>query len=173
MRIIIVPGNSPKNKKWAEEIKKFLQENKKHDVLSIEYSHWHSGEEIIDIEKEAARLSELLSPSEEFLIIAKSAGISVSVKAFLSGKINSKSFIFLGLPLYWAIEREIDISSMFNDFYAPALIVQNNKDPIAPASKVREFLKNLKTPKNIQLIETSGNTHEYEDFTLISSLINK
>ncbi len=173
MKIVIVPGNSPKNKEWTEKIEKFLRLNKKHDVLSIKYSHWDSGENIINIKEEAVKLGALLSLSEEYLIVAKSAGILVSMRALLSGRINPKSFIFLGLPLGWAIEKEIDINLMFNKFSSSALIIQNDKDPVAPATEVRKFLKKLKTPKDIRLIEISGDTHDYDNFRLISSFIDK
>ncbi len=173
MKIVIVPGNSFKNKKWIQKATKFFQLNKKHDVLSIEYTHWHSKEGLIDIEKESLKLNNLLSGQEKYLIIAKSAGILVSMKTFMSGKINPKSFIFLGLPLGWAKERKFNMSLIFNEFPIPALIIQNNKDPVASAGEVNSFIKKLKKPKNIQLIQTPGNSHDYEDFELIYSFIDK
>jgi hypothetical protein len=173
MKIIIVPGNSPKNKKWIQKATKFFQSNKGYDVLSIEYSHWHSKEDLIDIEKESLKLNDLLSGQEKYLIIAKSAGILVSIKTFMSGKINPKSFIFLGLPLGWTKERKFNISLMFNEFPIPALIIQNKKDPVASADEVNNFIQKLKNPRNIQLIQTPGNSHDYEDFELIYSFINK
>ncbi len=173
MKIIIVPGNSFKNKEWAQKLEKFLRLKKKHNVLSVEYFHWNSEESIINIEEEAVRLGSLIPLSEEYLVVAKSAGILVSLKAFLSGRINPKSFIFLGLPLRWAIEKEINIDIMFNEFSASALLIQNDKDPIASTNEVHKFLQKLKPPKEIQLIETSGDTHEYDDFKFISSFIDK
>ncbi len=173
MKIIIVPGNSFKNKEWARKLEKFLRLKKKHDVLSVEYSHWSSKENVINIEEEAVRLGNLLSPSEEYLVVAKSAGILVSLRAFLSGKINPKSFVFLGLPLRWAIEKEINMELMFHKFSTSALLIQNDKDPIASASEVHKFLKKLKPPKDVRLIEISGDTHDYDDFKFISSFIDK
>ncbi len=170
MRIVIVPGNSPHNKKWAENLKEFLGTKEDYkDISVLKYLHWSSGEEIMDVKKESLRLEDILSKNGKYLIIAKSAGILVSLETM----VKPVFFLFLGLPLKWIDENGFKSDKLFSNLSTPSLIIQNKKDPMAFKETVSSYIKKNKLNQYIKLLESPGDTHEYNNFELISSVIKK
>jgi hypothetical protein len=170
MKIIIVPGNSPHNERWAESLKEFLRTEKDYkDIFILKYLHWSSGKEIMDVKKEALRLKDILPKNEKYLIIAKSAGILVSMKTTA----KPVFFLFLGLPLKWIDGNGFNSDKLFSNLSTPSLIIQNKKDPMAFKEDVSSYIEKNKLNQYIKLLESPGDTHEYNDFEIIFSVIKK
>ena len=160
--LILLPGNSKNGKKWLEDAEnEFSSTSQK--IYSQEYDHWETDEDIIDIDMEFSKLkSALKNNSEEKFVIAKSAG---SLLALRLAKIDPtiKKVVFLGFPVSWAEENNLDIDGFSEGYTTPTLIIQNDNDPVTDAATAKEWIDRKKM-KNIKLVAIPGDNHSYSNF---------
>jgi hypothetical protein len=90
--LVILPGNSPKNKEWAISARGAFMSLFK-SVIINEYDHWNNNKESIDLNLEANKLAGIIRSADQPIeIFAKSAGIILVLYA-VHNKIISASKI--------------------------------------------------------------------------------
>ncbi|GIW66474.1 MAG: hypothetical protein KatS3mg095_0372 [Candidatus Parcubacteria bacterium] len=176
MKIIILPGNSSKNKIWAQNLKKELQ-TKFNDIIIQEYKHWETKEPLIDLNQELEKLKNLIVKiRDSYIIIGKSAGVILALKAIYEIKITPKLCIFLGSAINWAKNNRLIGESLLKawlkEYKIPTLFIQKSKDPAINVDELKKLL-NENQVKNYEIYQISGEDHEYNDFQLLGGAIVK
>src|SRR4030042_6785686 len=104
MNLILLPGNTPGNKNWIEEVEQSLKPNFSSTNIQF-YRHWQTGDDLVDLDHELEELVDKTSKLSDYLIFAKSAGVVLSVKGICEGKIKPGWCVFVGTPILWAKEK--------------------------------------------------------------------
>jgi hypothetical protein len=173
--LIILPGNGPTNKEWAEKARDFFAPH--FQSVSIQYyDHWQNGSELIDMSIELRKLTDIVNSLQgEIAIVAKSIGIALAMYAVHSKSIDPSRIlrcIFVGLPLNWARTNGFNIDTWSADFFLSTILIQNNHDPVATADEIRKEQVNGRF-KNMTLVELKGDDHVYDDFDEIKKYLIK
>lgn len=170
MNLLILPGNSIKNKSWAMQCAQTL--NKYFEQVSVhEYEHWASGKDIIDFDLELKSLAQY-DKDKKWCVISKSAGIILTMKAFESSILKPLKSVFLGVPVAWSKELGIDFSDQLKIYSVPTFFIQNASDPACSFVELRQILDETGF-KPSELFESDGNGHQYDDFHLISNVARR
>lgn len=171
MELIILPGNSINNKEPSERILETIS-YLFDDGYVHNYNHWQTGGNIIDFEVEIDRIKKIIDPKKEYFILAKSLGSVLAMKLINDGIISVKKCVFLGLPVNWCKNNNIDIDKSIKGFSKRLAIIQNTQDPTIPSGMLNEYLRSMDV-KNHLLIEVEGSNHEYEDTGLIEKTVKE
>lgn len=156
MVTVILPGYSPHNKEWAEEVAKKLNLN--HEIRPVFWDHWDDPDKSLKPKEKADDIIDILL-GHEVNIIAKSVGTLVS--AYVVAKIPQKvkKVILCGIPTV-SDARFKPFQEAFTDFPGERVICfQNTKDPFATSTEVKEFMEKI-NPK-IKVVEKSASNHNY------------
>lgn len=157
MHIEILPGFSPHNAKWAEDIKKELE--KLGEINIVRWPHWTTGKSQKGwIEKEAKKLKNRVG-NESVAIIAKSMGTLVAMEA---SKMNVRveKLIICGVPIADFREGDESRFSVIKRFSAEKVVVfQNEEDPFAKPKEVKSLL--TKYNPDIRVAKKPRNDHHY------------
>jgi hypothetical protein len=174
MDLILLPGNSPHNKAWIEEVERHLRDLfTKTDIQY--YKHWKTGESIADTDYEISVLSEKARPLKDFVILAKSIGTFITLESIKINKIKPKKCILIGFPYKLFVEKKSlsKIEESFRALKIPVLFIQNSLDPYGSYKELVDFLKKS-ILKNYKTIEFSDkDTHDYEDYNKLKSLVKE
>lgn len=169
MEIILFAGNSLQNKKWIETVNTSIKEI--FDKTTVHYyHHWQTGKEMISFTKELEELKKY--NLKECLVLAKSAGIILTLKGIKERTINPKKCFFIGTPLNWCKENNIPIEKLISHHKIPTVFMQNKHDPACNSNHLKEWLT-LNKIANYKFIELEGNTHNYLDINKIKQEIKK
>jgi predicted alpha/beta hydrolase family esterase len=172
--LIVMSGNSVKNKAWGELILEHYAPQYDSSFL-LEYDHWVSGEPNIDFAKETAKLQkhvDALSPDTEIILFAKSAGSLLGLLTMYQGIYKPTRAVFFGMPLDLAADNLFkDSWAPLSELAVPAIAFHNVADPTTSY----EFTKSMLATHNphITLITTAGNDHWYSDLKTYDSFINQ
>ncbi len=165
MKIVILPGNHIINRKWVNSIDGPLK--KRFEKVSVlHYAHWGEKEVLVNLEKEINNI-----PNDE-VILAKSVGTILALKAVYEKKISPLKCIFIGTPIDWAEKNNMDPKKYLDNFVVPTLFIQNSKDPTCTSNDLKELLMK-KNVKNYSLYEFEEESHDYENFDKIVTLIGE
>jgi len=164
--LIILSGNSLKNKAWGEAVLKHY--GPRFDSIYLElYDHWESGEANINFENEEAKISQHVATiplGTEITIMAKSAGSLLALLAISHGTVMPARCVFFGIPLDLAAGNLFDSNwSVLKSFKIPATAFHNIADPTTSYDFTKTTLANL--APHINLITTHEPDHWYADFT--------
>lgn len=171
--LIILPGNGPTNKEWAEKARDFFVNQFKSVTIQY-YDHWSNNAELIDIDIELKKLTNTINTlNEDIVILAKSIGTALAMYALYSKKVYASQIskcVFVGLPPEWARTNGFDIDSWSAAFTVPTTLIQNDNDPVATAEDIRKEQVGGKF-RNMTLIEVKGDDHMYGDFDKIGNYL--
>lgn len=174
MEIIILPGNSLKNKEWARKIKEAaFQIEGVTNVFTQEYDHWIFGGEVMNLQKETEKLLKTISGKEDYVLIAKSAGTLICVNTINHVKSKPREVILMGLPVQWAKDNNINIDVLFKSISFSPTVIQCKEDPITSAENARMFLEKMNLLENVRFEEIPGNNHDYDNLEKIFPIIRK
>lgn len=161
MKLIILPGNSGKNEDWVQEVAEAL--GSLFNAVEIQnYDHWKTGEELIELETELAKLVASTSNQSEFWIFGKSAGTLLTLKGVYEGRIKPSGCIFTGLPINWARHHNFSIDKYLEGYSVPTLFIQQTSDPSFGFAELKELL-DKKQVKGYKTLEVPGDNHHYQD----------
>ena len=156
MKIIILPGYSPKNKDWANKIKEKLEPN--HEIIIHEWKHWEKGS--FSLKGELDAIGHIIA-KDTVGIIAKSVGTRVCMNLIpsLSNQINK--IILCGIPVKGDSKTAKDIYSLglSNIDSNKVMVFQNTKDPFASFERIKKFIGSINI--NIKVIEKPRKDHHY------------
>lgn len=156
MKVIILPGYSPRNKEWAYEIKEELEPN--HEVIVHEWKHWREGS--FSLKGELNAIGKKIA-KDKVGIIAKSVGTRVCMNLIPQSNDLIEKIILCGIPVKGDSKTAKDIYSfgLSNMDSSKVVVFQNTKDPFADFNEIRKFIGSIN--KNIKVIEKPRRDHHY------------
>jgi len=159
MITIILPGYSPHNKQWADEVKDKLKLD--HKIIVHEWEHWKGGSMSVKREKESI-LREI--QNQKVNIIAKSVGTRIAMHLIPIIKNQLNKLILCGIPTKFENEetRELYKNGLLQFSSENVLIVQNKNDPFSPSKIIKENIKQMNSKINI--LEKDRKDHNYPYF---------
>ncbi len=172
MRILYLPGNTTNNKEWIDKLAQDTNTSLEKDILH--YSHWDTGEQIINFNTELDRLENLIK-DDEYIVVGKSAGCALGLMAYKKGILNVKRFIFLGFPYTWLENLGIDPDELLSDINRPVLFIQKPYDPVISFNDLKgriEGISNFFTFLEYKREGEEDNNHNYGDTKYIGDIIN-
>lgn len=171
MNLLLLPGNSPDHKTWIHELEELFEPSFK-EAIAIEYENWKSlHARVVDLDTEIEKIKKITGGWSEYCIFAKSVGVALTLKAIREGVLRPSKCVFVGTPVLWTRENNIDLDSWILGFSIPALFIQQELDPCMPSSELKRFLVDKKV-SNFKYLEVSGDDHKYENTKqLVSSTV--
>lgn len=157
MDLVVLAGNHVFNRGWINKVESELRDLFDHTHV-VKYHHWQTKSEMIDIDYEISRLSKLVTVLPKYVVLAKSAGVVLTLKAISQRVINPVANILLGTPLHWAKAQGFSLSSLLSNYNIPTLFFQNRDDPIASSQELEDWLVGLNLA-TYHLTSLSGRTH--------------
>ena len=168
MNLLLLPGNSPDHKDWIHELE-ILFKPIFEETIAVEYENWKSPHaRIVDLDVEIEKIKKATSGWTNYCVFAKSVGVALTIKAIREGILNPSKCVFVGTPVLWTRENNIDLDAWIIGYSIPTLFIQQEKDPCMPSSELKQFLIQQKVT-NYSYIEIKGNDHKYSK---LEELIN-
>ncbi len=133
------------------------------------YEHWETGGNFLDFENEVKRFSQNLANNPDFSVFAKSAGTLVTLKSIYAENIKPKKCVFVGTPVYWANDNQIDFKNWLKGFSIPTLFIQHTNDPTISSKDLRAMLEENRAA-NYEFVELPGDSHDYPEIEKLSEL---
>jgi hypothetical protein len=169
--LIVLPGNSARNKVWGERMlshyvdyfdSRFLQE----------YDHWGSGADmdmVVEEQKLRAHV-ETLEKDTQVFVLAKSAGSILCLGAIEAHILSPVYAVFFGMPLEWAITDVFGGNwSAVESYAVPSIAFHNNQDSTATYAYTQQVIK--ERMRSVTLVTTKGAHHNYDDFDTYDTYI--
>lgn len=159
--LIILGGNSLKNKHWVQKMSK----NLRLDYPSVEfyYSHWEENLQDINFEKELKRLAKSIKENNitNYSIVAKSAGFVLSLKGVTNNTLSPRTIVGYGLPVDYSNYRKIDLNYLIkaSSEKTNVICVQADEDPQGGLGLVKKIILDT-----IPIWNIKDNSHNYDNF---------
>jgi predicted alpha/beta hydrolase family esterase len=166
MITIILPGYSPRNKDWAEDLAKTMKLG--HKVSVHNWRHWGKGGSLSQKYESEKIIEELGEDSTN--IIAKSVGTFVAALLIPSIKEKILKIILCGIPSVSEARKEKYKEALKNFPGENVICFQNNGDPFASYLEVKSFMTDV-NPK-IKVIKKERNDHHYPYSEEFGSFLN-
>lgn len=165
-KLIVLPGNSVKNKAWGEAVIEHFASMFDESYMQY-YDHWENGQEVIDFEKEAEKLKAEVTTDAtdtEYYVFAKSFGSILTMLSVYKDYIQPTKCVFFGIPLNLVEEQNIWEGSWVSlqSFAVPSIAFHNINDPVADYEFTTKVLA-AERENVIKVIEKNGDTHAYTE----------
>jgi len=152
MPTLILPGKSEKNKRWLDEYSKV------EDAVRYSYLHWGISNQL-NFDKEFSQLEQISQEYDIDKLIAKGAGVAISLYAIDRGIFKPKRSIFMGFPLKWAKKKRfgddlIRLARKYNNI----TYIQQRTDPQCSPGIIPSKLN-----KPVFIIEGKNQWYSYDD----------
>lgn len=170
MKLILVSGESLKNKAWIEQVRDSLKDKFEPQVLY--YDHWHEEDGKINFETELGKLLQMTANITDFVLLAKSAGSWLTLQAVAQGKIKPAKFIIVGPAWDWAKNNGFVPEELMSQVTIPVLIVDKTLDPSLAFADLKRAVEKHRWP-TVQIVEIAGDSHHYEDVAGLAVLVNE
>ncbi len=174
MQLVMLSGNSRRNQTWIYEARNEL--GHLFDSTYVQdYGHWHTGAEWINLDYELAVLQQnTASFSKSYAVFAKSIGTVLATQALAREFIQPRFMLFLGIPLGYIKDSYPQFREVLADNKVPLTIIHNDQDTVGSAAEVKALLdEKLAERGDYNFITTPGDTHDYEDFSLIAEELGR
>jgi hypothetical protein len=176
MNIVLLGGNAVINKEWVEEIAKNVVDLFEKAIVQ-DFYHWQSGEEDIDPDREVKQLESITKDWKEYIVLAKSAGTLVTLKALYEKRISPRSLIFFGFPYAWSKEKGWDTDKYLEDLKIPVFFIQKSEDWAMRYDDLEPLVKEkVKSKYRLLKYHRDGepdDIHHYADIKYIRSLLKE
>lgn len=167
--LILLSGNAEQNKEWIEDIRNKI--NPLFETSKIlYYKHWAENKPYIEFQYEQLQLKKISDGISNLVIFAKSVGSVLTIKSVMEGIIKPEKCIFVGVPLLWAKDRDMDLATWIKNYNIPTLFIQQENDPYLSYSDLEKFL-NKSSVSKYKLEKVVGNNHNYDDLDTIYKLV--
>lgn len=161
MNLILLGGNSAINKQWLKDLAAALKPHFP-AVLIHHYRHWETGEELIDLDYELDILSKIVQSQDPYTVIAKSAGVLLTLKGVAEKILNPQKCVFVGIPIPWAKANHFAVDSWLKNYSVLTLFIQQSHDPTMSYQDLQPYLEEANLT-NYQIVEMPGDDHVYGD----------
>lgn len=170
MNVIVLGGKNPQQYEWVREVREAL-EFAGLPVVLHDYAHWLRGEREIDFEAELDAVAELATVQDDgYIVVAKSIGCVLGVISIARGALKPSACLLLGLPLKTAKTNAELVSALAS--LPTTIFAQNEQDPLGSYEDVKAFARPL-VPATTAFVPLPGDSHDYADFELITTLATK
>ena len=166
MKLILLGGQSLKNKAWIEEVRNELKAEFETEILY--YDHWETGAENMDFEVEGKKLTEMCQG--ECMVLAKSAGSWLTLKLAAEGRTKPVKIILVGPAWDWARNNGFDPVALAKKVTVPVLVIDKTSDPSLAFADLQKEAGDL---PNFKLVEVPGDSHHYEDVVGLGKMVRK
>jgi len=155
MEIILLGENSPDNETWLADVESELADD--FAAVHIQYFENRTKGGRIDMNSEHEKLVATAQDCDQaYAICAKSAGVILTLDAMQANDIRPQRCVFVGAPI------GASAADRFDNFRTPTLFIQHTHDPVRPAQKLKNVLKNHNV-RQYAFKEISGNDDVYAD----------
>lgn len=161
MNLILLGGNSIENKQWLHDFSAVFDPHFA-SIYTHNYRHWERGEQLIDLNYELDALSKNIPVEQPYIVVAKSAGVLLTIKGIAEKVLQPKKCVFIGTPVQWVQAQGFDVDTWFQDYSLPTLFIQQSHDPVISFNELKQYLLQ-KEIKNYLLSNISGEDHIYGD----------
>ena len=168
MNLIMLSGNSLNNRDWILEAQAQLK-TPFQSTFVLDYGHWATGQPNIDLQAELPKLAKAAGNLEPYGVFAKSIGTVLAVQAIEQGLIKPAFLLFCGIPLGYILSDYPQFGAVLARANLPLTFIHNQNDSVASSSDASQYLQSHLTPDQYHFIETPGNTHDYEDYSLLKT----
>lgn len=167
----MLSGNSINNKTWIKKVETeaadLFEETKIPD-----YDHWSSGKELIDFDLERKKLPSLVEGWGDYLVFAKSVGTLLTLAGTADGALQPRAALFCGFPKSFSDRVGFaGVNTAWSKVNYPVTILQNELDPAGSYEEMDRYVKGI--GKDIEVVKTQGDTHDYEDYADIKARLEK
>jgi predicted alpha/beta-hydrolase family hydrolase len=163
--MLLLPGQSVANRVWLSEFKEALEAGLNRPIQTVEYPWWNNSGLVPNLDQVAASLTAF----QPKILIAKSVGTLISVKAILQNSIQPDLIVFIGLPLKAMPKDDACLIQQFlQDCNVPILIIQQADDKLGSFAEIQHFFRG----RFVEYQEVSGNDHLYDDYSRMTKLIS-
>ena len=149
------------NKSWIEDVEEVLRNLFDHTHIH-HYKHWATGEELIDMDFELAKLVQDLPTNKKYMVFAKSAGTLLTLRAIKENKIHPTKCVFTGTAVNWGNEHDYPVNQWLQNYSVPTLFMQKEQDPVIAYDDLTKLLEQLNV-QNYQTYKVKGSDHHYEN----------
>lgn len=164
MKLILLAGNSLKNKEWVQQVEASLRDLFTSTYIH-EYRHWMSGsDDFINMDMELERLKSYLTsqPAEDYIVFGKSVGTILALKGIHENMLSPKKCIFVGTAIGFAKGIGANLDLWFTNYATPTLFIQKTRDPAINFVDLKKILED-KHVSGYVLVEEPGEDHFYGD----------
>jgi predicted alpha/beta-hydrolase family hydrolase len=162
-RLLLLPGNNPDQRELSPLFRA---------AFILSYGHWDREDApYIDFDRELTRLAELAADGP-WIVLAKSAGVLLTLMAAARGILVPELAFFLGAPFSWTVQQGMPVADLLGGFAAPAVFIQQIDDPSCPVDALRTILS-ASGMQQYEIEEIPGASHHYGDLSLIAELVEK
>jgi hypothetical protein len=162
--LIVLPGNSQKNKTWGELMVDAFSPHFD-SVYMLSYDHWETGDTLINFEIEEEKLREYvasLPPQTDITLFAKSAGSLLGFLSVAHNVLRPSRCAFFGIPFDLAVDGVCkDGWDIVDTFTIPAIAFHNVDDPTTSYNYTKNIL--ARHAPQIELVTTHESDHWYGD----------
>jgi hypothetical protein len=170
-RLLLLPGNNPDQREWIETVRDALLPLFTTTAI-LAYEHWDKeGAPYVDFERELVRVPELATEGA-WVVLAKSAGVLLTLMAAARNILVPELAFFLGAPFSWTARQGMPVTELLGGFPARAIFIQQTDDPGCPVDALRAVL-NASGMKQYVIEEIPGASHHYGDLALIRALVEE
>lgn len=152
MKVHVLPGMDPKTEQWANSLVQELGVAAGSATVQ-RYLHWESADASVQREAEI----EKLKGCSMSLLIGKSLGVGLGLRACIKGIIQPEKAVFIGTPLTSLVKQGHDLKLMVQQAGVSSLYIQQKDDPLGGAASLQESLPETR------IIEVAGSDHQYND----------
>ncbi|MBD3328910.1 hypothetical protein GF357_00230 [Candidatus Dojkabacteria bacterium] len=172
MNILLLPGNSPRNEEWIEEVsEKLRDEFQQHKILR--YNHWlDDSQKFINMQQELHRLDEAMNEFSGYGVFAKSAGTILTLLAIKESILDPKFCVFVGSAVGFASRLGYSFGELISHISIPILFIQKTNDPACAFLDLKNLVESQGL-ENAQFAEVAGNDHHYGDVEGLRLEINR
>lgn len=155
MQTLILPGYSPHNKDWAEEIASELELD--HETLVHNWTHWGGGD--FSLKTELGKILEEIKDGK-VNIIAKSVGVYVALNLIPKIPLQVNKVILCGIASVVAEDRKALVASVLTKIPVESILcIQNEKDKYVPFADAERFYHTVE-PK-LKVVSRPRSDHNY------------
>lgn len=170
MNLLLLPGNSPRNKPWIHEVATQLAPLFSRCFVH-EYEHWDNGRDFISFNQELGLLGPRVKDFGDYAIFAKSVGSILALKGTFEHTFAPNACILVGIPLPFIKKFDVAMSDWLHACPVPLLIIQNRNDPAGSFEDVKAYVGAAQPTSPCQLVELPGSDHDYSNLPRLTQAI--
>lgn len=165
MDLLLLGGNSPKNKDWIEQVSLKLAPLFSHTKVQY-YNHWQEENKSANFAAEFATMVQNAKDlGENYCIFAKSFGTALTLKGIQDGVIAPQKCILTGCAF-----GEAKAPLLLKGLKIPTLFIQQTSDPYLAFEDLKILIEDNDV-LNYELKEVKGRDHKYSDIDELYKLI--
>jgi len=156
-KTLILPGFSPKNKLWAEDVVEGIKTY--FEPVIIEWEHWKTDNKApLNIPDETGKIKNLIGDAQ-VNVVAKSIGSLVTMH-LIKAAVKFNKLILAGIPINDLSQEDKNMYQYLAEIPKDKLLcIQNDADPHGSYNQIKELLTAVSP--DILLVNKPAADHDY------------